>query len=87
MNLPFKYTRIDEQHYEVAMFDVVLGEVYYDAECWSDARWMIVGGRRRITEGGVEGLTKKPCGYGRTRTEAARFLAVMGSHQLIKAMP
>lgn len=87
MNLPFTFKRIDEQHYVVTLFGVELGEVYYDAECWSHCRWMIVGGRRGTCEGGVEGKTTKRFGNARSRTEAARHLAIMQSGKLIGAMP
>lgn len=85
--LPFTFHKIDDQHYEVVLFNVLLGEVYYEPEAWSDRRWFVVGGRREVTNGGVCNKSRKLAGQGRTRYAAAYVLAKAQSNLITRSMP
>lgn len=82
--MKYRYQRLDDQHYAVSLGGVVLGEVYYKSDAWSDGRWFIVGEPPKVVYGGVNSKTKNLKGY-YTRKRAAHKLAVMNSAKLIAA--
>lgn len=81
--IKFKFRKVDDGYYDVFWRTVKIGCVYKDMDAWSYARWFIEGGRHRIENGGVGGLTRKPYGYS-TRYRAAQALAISQSGRLIK---
>lgn len=78
--------KIDEGLWAVFVCGTQIGEVFYDPDAWSYARYFIVGGRRLMVYGGVNGMTRKFGGFRRLRS-AAHELAIMNSSFIIRNMP
>ena len=86
--LPFNFTDEGDRHYQVRLFGVDLGAVYYDPEAWSDGRWFVAGKRQYVRHYAANpaNKVKKPVGWP-SRYAAAKSLATMRSGDILKAAP